>query len=485
MSMTSDMEVLDAERRARPQPDPVVLPVQPRWLRTEMGADVAMVLLGISLATVATPAGEGASAVWALIYGLGVLLVLHARRFYVARLDSSPLDDLGRIVAATALVATTIIAARVLVEDASEPARFTVRLWLFTAVYLSAGRLGLALAVRNMRRAGQGGRNALIVGAGEVGSRLAGRLLERPELGLRPVGFLDKEPNHDVAAELGLPVLGASWDLERVAREHNVKHVILAFSTAPHPVLLDLTRRSTALGLQVSVVPRLFEHVTHRLAVEHIGGIPLLQAAHVDPKSWQFTVKYAVGRAIAATALLAAAPLFAALALAVKLSSPGPVLFRQRRIGLDGQVFDILKFRTMRVADDPDLVFEPAEGSAPGGVEGPDRRTRVGALMRRYSLDELPQLLNVVRGDMALIGPRPERPEFVLEFERRVYRYGDRHRVKSGLTGWAQVHGLRGQTSLGDRVEWDNYYIENWSLWLDLKIVFLTLPAVLNGRNAE
>jgi lipopolysaccharide/colanic/teichoic acid biosynthesis glycosyltransferase len=182
-------------------------------------------------------------------------------------------------------------------------------------------------------------------------------------------------------------------------------------------------------------------------------------------------------RVAAALALIAVAPLLLAITLAVKLGSPGPVLFRQRRIGRDGREFEMLKFRSMRVGG-PDLsVDDLRPGVAPGGVEGEDRRTRVGSYLRRTSLDELPQLINVLRGEMSLVGPRPERPEFVLAFEREVGGYADRLRVKSGLTGWAQVHGLRGQTSLADRVEWDNWYIENWSPGLDLKILLMTIAA--------
>jgi lipopolysaccharide/colanic/teichoic acid biosynthesis glycosyltransferase len=159
------------------------------------------------------------------------------------------------------------------------------------------------------------------------------------------------------------------------------------------------------------------------------------------------------------------------------------VFFRQRRVGRDGRVFDLRKFRSMAAPRGDDPGFRPSLGSAPGGVEGDDRRTRLGRLLRRTSLDELPQLINVVRGEMSLVGPRPERPEFVELFQSDIRRYGDRHRVKSGITGWAQVHGLRGQTSLADRVEWDNYYIEHWSLGLDLRILVLTVLAVL--RPAE
>jgi lipopolysaccharide/colanic/teichoic acid biosynthesis glycosyltransferase len=177
-------------------------------------------------------------------------------------------------------------------------------------------------------------------------------------------------------------------------------------------------------------------------------------------------------------------------ALAVRLSSPGRALFSQRRVGRDGKVFDLYKFRSMRMPshDEPLEREEPlglflGADTAPGGVEGDDRRTAVGRLMRRTSLDELPQLLNVLRGEMSLIGPRPERPEFVELFTHDISRYGDRHRVKSGITGWAQVHGLRGQTSLAERVEWDNYYIAHWSLGLDLKILALTIIALF--RKAE
>jgi lipopolysaccharide/colanic/teichoic acid biosynthesis glycosyltransferase len=186
------------------------------------------------------------------------------------------------------------------------------------------------------------------------------------------------------------------------------------------------------------------------------------------------------------------APVLGVVALAIKLSSPGPIFFHQKRVGIDGHEFEMLKFRTMREAPDAtenDAAWAArALGSAKDDAvadEAADRRTRPGRFLRRWSLDELPQILNVVNGDMSLVGPRPERVGYVRAFEQHVYRYGDRHRVKSGLTGWAQVNGLRGETSLDDRIEWDNYYVENWSPLLDLKILVLTLPAVFGGRGAE
>jgi exopolysaccharide biosynthesis polyprenyl glycosylphosphotransferase len=230
----------------------------------------------------------------------------------------------------------------------------------------------------------------------------------------------------------------------------------------------------------------MFESMNDRVLYDPVGGLPLLGLRRTNPRGWQFTVKHAQDRLIAALLLLALLPALAAISAAVRLSSPGPVLFRQRRVGRDGRVFDLLKFRTMAEEEYDGARgdgFRPAAGEAPGGVEGDDRRTGVGRLLRRTSLDELPQLINVMRGEMSLVGPRPERPEFVELFRADLRRYEDRHRVKSGMTGWAQVHGLRGQTSLADRVELDNFYIEHWSLALDWKILARTFFAVL--RSAE
>jgi exopolysaccharide biosynthesis polyprenyl glycosylphosphotransferase len=377
-----------------------------------------------------------------------------------------------------------VIASRAFVADDPHLVGQTVRLWAFSAVYLTAGRVSFAWAIAGARRHDRAVAPTLIVGAGRIGRLTARRLLEHPESGLRPIGFLDKEPLED--GDDALPVLGASWDLERVVAEHGVRHVVIAFSTAPHDVFLGIVERCEQLGVTVSQVPRLFEKMTDRVTVDHLGGLPLISVRRTSPTSWHFAVKYALDRAAAAVALVLVSPVMAGAAVAVAVSLGRPILYRQRRVGLDGRPFDILKFRTMRPAGETspaaagDLV---AEGIAPGGVEGEDRRTRTGAFLRTTSIDELPQLFNVIRGEMSLVGPRPERPELVALFEERVYRYDERHRVKAGITGWAQVHGLRGNTSLADRVEWDNYYIENWSLWLDVKILLMTFTAVLHHRG--
>jgi exopolysaccharide biosynthesis polyprenyl glycosylphosphotransferase len=413
-----------------------------------------------------------------------VLSLSWVRGMYRPSLKLELLDDLKTLVGVTSLAAMTILSMRVLFADGVDAAE-VVRPWAFATAYMGAGRAALYWSQLAARRDGEALKPALIVGAGRIGRLTAQRLRDHPEYGLQPIGFLDKEPLGD-AAEAALPVLGSSWDLDRVVQEYGVKHVIMTFSTAPHGVLLRIVERCSQLGVDVSLVPRLFEKMSERLQVDHLGGLPLLSARRADPKGWQFAVKYAADRAIAALLIAAVLPLMALTAAAVYVSLGRPILFRQERVGRDGRRFAILKFRSMRLASADGDGLELPVDTAPGGVEGQDRRTRLGAFLRRSCLDELPQLFNVIRGQMSLVGPRPERPIYVALFEQDIHRYGERHRVKSGITGWAQVNGLRGKTSLADRVEWDNYYIENWSLWLDVKILLFTAMSVVKMyRHAE
>ena len=475
---TATVHALRAQptRRAR-------LQSQRSWAHAALAIDAAMLV-----------AAAGATALGAYHVGLPrmsafglaafaglVLLAARARGMYAPKLSLDVLDDLRGVATVTSLAAMVILAARVMLGDDGTLAAEIFRPWVFATVYLAAGRIALAWTQGRARASGDFVRPTLIVGAGRVGRLIAQRLQERPELGLKPIGFLDKEPLDTPGGPM-LPVLGASWDLDRLVREYGVQHVLVTFSTAPHEVQLRLVRRCEELGVQVSFVPRLFERVGQRVSIDHLGGLPLVTTHHADPKGWQFGVKYAADRILAGLALLLLSPVLIAAMVAVRISLGRPIFFRQTRIGRDGRPFDMLKLRTMLPQHDGADVHEPEwfprDDTAPGGVEGDDRRTRVGAFLRRTSIDELPQLINVVRGEMSLIGPRPERPEYVQMFEENVYRYGERHRVKAGITGWAQVNGLRGQTSLSDRVEWDNHYIENWSLWFDMKIAVLTVLSV-------
>jgi exopolysaccharide biosynthesis polyprenyl glycosylphosphotransferase len=423
-------------------------------------------------------------ALWLVAFPILTFGFMAARGLYRPRVFLRVLDDLRVAVTATALAAMLVLSVRVLAADDPWVAAQTARIWAFASVYLVVGRVVLSWGELQARRRGESVRPTLVVGAGRVGRLTAGRLLEHPELGLKPVGYLDKEPLEGLPDD-GLPVLGSSYDLDRVVAEHGVRHVVLSFSTAPESVLLRLMRRCQELGVEVSMVPRFYEKVVGHIGVEYLGGLPLMTAQPTNPRSWQFALKYVVDRFVSALLLVLVSPVLLVAAIGVWATTGRPVFFRQRRAGLDGRVFEILKFRTMRPPDGEDGSAELPPGTAPGGVEGADRRTRFGAFLRRTSIDELPQLWNVFRGQMSLVGPRPERPEYVALFSDQIDRYGERHRVKAGITGWAQVHGLRGRTSLAERVEWDNYYIENWSIWLDVKILLLTVLAIVRPTHAE
>jgi exopolysaccharide biosynthesis polyprenyl glycosylphosphotransferase len=463
------------------------------WALARLALDAALLAAAGLAAGVGARVGgiEPAPAAWVALFGIVVLAVLAARGMYRARLRADLLEDLRGVLIATSLAAMAVLTLRTLVADSGELASQVIRPWAFATVYVAAGRVALHWSQTQSRRQGEALRPTLIVGAGRIGRLMAKRLLDHPELGLRPIGYLDKEPMD--AQDVGpvLPVLGASWDLDRVVEEQGVEQVIVCFSTAPDDVLLRLFRRCEELGVAVSFVPRLFEKVTTRLDIDYLGGIPLITARAPRPRGFQFAIKYAIDRIIALVAIVMVSPVLIASALAVLLSSGRPIFFRQLRVGRDGTAFEMLKLRTMRgdascgEADADWALKQLASGDAkaPKVVDftDQDRQTRVGAILRGTSIDELPQLFNVLAGHMSLIGPRPERTHYVSLFEQNVYRYTDRHRVKSGITGWAQVNGLRGKTSLADRVEWDNYYIENWSLWLDLKIALRTLVAVFRS----
>jgi exopolysaccharide biosynthesis polyprenyl glycosylphosphotransferase len=465
--------------------------IEPRvWARTRFLVDLLMLTLAASAAVFAAPDLRTGPNRWlAALFPLVAVLTLHAGRRGHERLQASILDTATGVIGAVSSAAVVTMAAATAV-GAVHPVGLTLRLWLFAVVYAGLARAVLvsvrAQAISNRALAVP----TLVVGAGTVGELIVKRISEDQSYGLRAVGFLDADPmprpgtvNFDGGASLPVPVpiLGGPAALTTAVARTGARRVILAFSAEPDHVLLDTIRECQRLGLEVSLVPRLFESINGRAVLDHVGGLPLLSLRPTDPRGWEFLVKHAIDRSVALLGLIATAPLLAAIALGVRLSSPGPVLFRQRRVGRDGREFDVLKFRTMYEATSRGG-FDPPEGCAPGGIEGEDRRTRFGGWLRDNSLDELPQLVNVLRGEMSLVGPRPERPEFVARFAGEITRYEDRHRVKSGITGWAQVNGLRGQTSIDDRVEWDNYYIQHWSLGLDLRIVLLTVAELVRLR---
>jgi exopolysaccharide biosynthesis polyprenyl glycosylphosphotransferase len=379
------------------------------------------------------------------------------------RCNLSSLHDARRHLAGLAvLTVATLIAFR------SAHATQTILVEAVATAGMAVTLRALAYAgVRQARRRGQLTQRAVIVGAGEIGRQIGHTLSNHPEYGIEPVAVVDD----NVPADCALEVDGGLTDLRHVVAEANASRVIVAFGAATSAEAVPTLRQLAAIGVEVDVVPRFFElGVGGTKDCDFVWGIPLQRLRRPGPSGFTRAAKRAFDLTVASALLIAVSPVLAACALAVKLTSRGPVLFRQRRIGAGGRPIDVFKFRSMRVNTDSDTTWSVLRDS---------RVTPVGDILRRSSLDELPQLWNVIRGDMSLVGPRPERPHFVEQFSEDVRGYDDRHRVGVGLTGWAQIHGLRGPTSIVDRARFDNYYIEHWSMWRDIVILVRTFVAVL------
>jgi Undecaprenyl-phosphate glucose phosphotransferase len=275
---------------------------------------------------------------------------------------------------------------------------------------------------------------------------------------------------------LGAPVLGGREDLAEIIEQHQVDEVIIALPEAPHREILLLISECEKDKVVIKVYPDLFQIMAGQMSIGDLGGLPLLTVRDVALRGWQRASKRALDLVGSAVGLVLLSPFFMLMAALIKLDSPGPVFYAQERMGLDARPFLILKFRSMR---------SDAEKHGPGWtVEGDPRVTRLGRIIRRLNVDELPQLINVLLGEMSLVGPRPERPVYVQQFRRSIPRYMDRHWQRSGMAGWAQVNGLRGDTSIAERTKYDLWYIENWSLLLDIKILIRTIFSVFHSPNA-
>jgi Undecaprenyl-phosphate glucose phosphotransferase len=357
------------------------------------------------------------------------------------------------------------------VEPAIEYSRIVFGFFFVLDVLaLNVGRFALRRYLERMWAAGYNVKRVLVAGAGELGRSVADTIAAHRELGYRVVGFVD-----DAAA--GPDVLGTLGATMEVVNRHQVDQLYIALPLEQHAQLLHLIKCVSNECLDIKVVPDLVQYATVKAALEDIDGIPILSLNEVPLRGWNSMVKRVMDALVGGTVLLLGSWIFLAIAVAIKLrGGPGPIFYRQERISVDGKAFQMWKFRSMRVD------AETESGPVWAKAEDP-RRTAIGVWLRRYNLDELPQFLNVVLGDMSLVGPRPERPPFVQQFKQRIPQYMLRHRVKSGITGWAQVNGWRGNTSIEKRIEYDLYYIENWSLLLDVKILILTLFRGF-GQNA-
>jgi exopolysaccharide biosynthesis polyprenyl glycosylphosphotransferase len=434
----------------------------PRWLAPALLATIDTLALAVAVLLV------GSNSTLVLLYVPLALVSLGVCGAYRPRLTLQALDAAPWL--ACRLAAPLLVLAPAVWLGANVSS--LVEVALIGAVALVLGRVLSYGVLRRTRRVASMLEPTIILGAGEVGVELSIAFRDFPEFGVTPVGFLDCVNDND----LPFPVLGDVDRLDDLLRGTDIRRVIVAFGPAREAELVGVLRTAVQHDVDVHVVPRFFDCGVSPSGPEtdDVRGIPLYRVRRAALRAPAWALKRLVDIVVSGTILVVTAPVLALIAVAVKLSSPGPVLFRQKRIGQHGEEITVAKFRSLAVNHDSETRWS---------VDDDPRVTFVGRLLRATSIDELPQLWSVFRGRMSLVGPRPERPFFVERFGASIDGYGDRHRLPVGLTGWAQVHGLRGDTSIEERARYDNQYIEHWSLWRDLVIMIRTASEVVRSAS--
>jgi len=453
--------------------------------------DAAMVALAFLLAyrlrvvipwpVEATDMERFSSYVWVLVIHIAsVLLVFFLFRMYHLVRATSRVDEfyaiIGGIFVGTLLsVALASLTLKNSIFEVNLPRLMVLYLWLLDALLVNLGRWVLQKIRSVMQSNGLVQDRVILIGTGEVARLVIQKIQGSPFLGYRLLGLVNGiEPPAEVD---GFPVLGQTEDLPRLIDDYGVDEVIIAMPEADDEELVRLISLSHRERVSIKVFPDLFEIMAAGVTIDDLGGLPLLNIRDVALRGWKLSFKRVMDFVASAIGLIVLSPFMLLLALLIRLDSPGPIFFIQERMGLDAKPFSMFKFRSMRAN---------ADAGGPGWtVKNDPRRTRLGRFIRRFSLDELPNLINVLLGEMSLVGPRPEQPAFVDQFQQLVPRYMERHREKAGMTGWAQVNGLRGDTSIIERTKYDLWYIENWSVWLDIKIIIRTiLRGIFFDRNA-
>lgn len=407
-------------------------------------------------------------------------LVFYFHGLYQVRRGRSRVDEVLTLVLAVLLASLLLSAFTGLYRPEGAPrpdgtfehftySRAFLALFALSNLFLlTVFRMGLRSYLRRRRLRRENLQRILILGAGALGKEITQKIQAHRELGFEVIGFLDDDPGKLGTRFCGVQVLGKLDRLDEILEAQQVDQLYIALPVDAHRKTLRILQRMDKECVDVKLVPDILQYATLRATIEDLDGTPVIHLSQVPLQGWNSMVKRAMDVALAGGALLVLLPFLPFLAAAIWLEDRGPIFYTQERMGLDGRSFAIWKFRSMRVG------AESSTGPVWATKDDP-RRTRIGAFLRHTSLDELPQLWNVLKGDMSIVGPRPERPTFVQEFKHKIPQYMLRHRVKSGITGWAQVHGWRGNTSIKKRIQYDLYYIENWSLLLDLKILWMTL----------
>ncbi len=425
-----------------------------------------------------------------LVYTVILVGLFFVQRMYQRRRTASHLDETYHLVLYNVFATLLTVAVLTLaLRDFEYHRPFILYAAAINIVLLTVVRMIHGQIQWRAQAHGVGDDRVLVIGTGEVGQMLLNKVMQNRQLGYEVVGLVDAREGRSVQSALssspapattapgaaGPPVLGNVVDLPWIIEKYHVDEVIIGLPESSHQELVGIVSLCEREKVGIRAFPDVFQIMASEVSIGDLGGLPLLTIRDVALQGWKLTLKRGMDVVVSAAMLVIISPFLLLTALLVKLDSPGPVFYIQERMGLDARPFRMLKFRSMR---------EDAELDGPGWTTQDDpRRTKLGAIMRRFSIDELPQLINVLIGDMSLVGPRPERPVYVEQFRQSIPRYMDRHREKAGLTGWAQVNGLRGDTSVIERTKYDLWYIENWSLALDIKILIRTGVYWIAGMN--
>jgi Undecaprenyl-phosphate glucose phosphotransferase len=410
------------------------------------------------------------------IHIFSIFTVLFFNRMYHRKRALSHMDEFYAIVGTVSVGTITAIAfiSFLFKNTIDYPRLMMVYAWVLSIALITLGRIVHARVQWWLQSKGIGREKVLIVGTGEVGQMILQKIRHSPGLGYEVCGFIDV--NGGPPSVQGVPVLGKPEQLPAIIEREGIVEVIIALPEASHQEIVELISSCERGKVGIKVFPDVFQIMAKEVSIGDLGGLPLLTVRDIALRGWKLTLKRGMDIVISAIGLILLSPFMLLIAILIKLDSPGPVFFVQERMGLDAKPFPMYKFRSMR---------QDAEANGPGWtVPNDPRRTRLGKIIRRLNVDELPQLINVLLGDMSLVGPRPEQPAYVEQFRKSIPRYMERHREKAGITGWAQVNGLRGDTSIAERTKYDLWYIENWSIFLDLKIIVRTILRFFSDRNA-
>ncbi len=403
-----------------------------------------------------------------------LLFIMRSEKLYSVKSRLSIVDEFFTIVKVSSLAVIVFMAGTFLYRQFSYSRGMLIMLWFSLIIFLGAWRY-IVNRVRFMLRIRKGkDRNLLIIGEGPMVGRLISHIADDPHWDYNIKGVM-KISNISKGSVSKVPVLGVINDIGKVLEAHDIEEVILTEIDMPRAIIMNIIFECEKRMVEFRLVSDLLSMVASQVDMRTIDGIPLLGLKETPlAEGYNRFIKRSVDIVFSALGLILFSPLFMVLAILIKVTSPGPVFYMQKRVGEDGARFTIFKFRTM--------VDKAEKGVGRVWAQKDDpRRTVIGAFLRSKNLDELPQLINVFRGDMSLVGPRPERPHFVGKFKENIPRYMARHKIRSGITGWAQVNGLRGNTSIEERTKYDLYYVENWSLTFDLKIIFMSLFALKNA----